>query len=242
MWESQTECALSVKHGNKDRILELWELLQPFTNNYIRRYLKGSERLYSAEDLKQEAYIAMVEAVELWQPERGQFLNVYAWRIKRHARGMRNESDAAFNAVSLDKPMTGETEDRRVNFLPDTSDDMGDAEQREYYRECAAIIDDICSTQMTPNQQEVIKRRYYDRQTYAQIGERIGLSVQRCRCLEFEALRICRRPRNLKRLEVYAGQYKGVGVRSFRERQASSVELAVEFLNTITHVNFSELF
>ena len=79
--EEQRKYIARIRQGERHLIPELWEMLRPLTARFINRYLmcRKSERLYDEADLWQESYIALVNALDYWQPEKGSFSMVYAW-------------------------------------------------------------------------------------------------------------------------------------------------------------------
>lgn len=121
------EIAAAVKAGHAD-VVDLWEAVQQFAAQRSSKWLKLGRGGVTFDDLQQEAFIAMLQALEDWDPDAGAFLTWYGIWIKnaftvacslRSAKGQRSPLEMA---VSLDAPVSenpdGET---LVDFLPDTS-------------------------------------------------------------------------------------------------------------------------
>ena len=234
--DKQSDYIERIQQGGRQLIPELWELLRPLTSAYINRYIfrNRGERLYDADDLMQESYLALLAALDYYQPEKGAFAAVYLWALQAATRATRGtvSRDAIFTATSLDEPLdySGETEITLGDQLEDTTagQSFEDAERREYFSELRRLFVEI-DIQLTPEQRAVIRARYYDGLTLLQTGERLCLTLEQCRSAEGKALRVFRKPHNLKRLRLFdGGGSAGTGYSTFIEHQASSVELAAE--------------
>ena len=121
------EIAAAVKAGRAD-VVDLWEAVQQFAAQRSGKWLRLGRGGVTFDDLQQEAFIAMIQALEGWDPDAGAFLTWYGFWIKnaftvacslRSAKGQRAPLEMA---VSLDAPVSenpdGET---LVDFLPDTA-------------------------------------------------------------------------------------------------------------------------
>ncbi len=71
----------------------------------------------TAEDLEQCAFLALEDALEAWNPERGLFLTLYGLRLKAAfsvaagVRTQRAKRDPLQTALSLDSPLTDDAGD-----------------------------------------------------------------------------------------------------------------------------------
>lgn len=121
------QIAAAVKAGHAD-VVDLWEAVQQFAAQRSGKWLRLGRGGVTFDDLQQEAFIAMIQALEGWDPDAGAFLTWYGIWIKnaftvacslRSAKGQRAPLEMA---VSLDTPVSenpdGET---LVDFLPDTA-------------------------------------------------------------------------------------------------------------------------
>ena len=129
------EIAAAVKAGHAD-VVDLWAAVQQFAAQRSGKWLRLGRGGVTFDDLQQEAFIAMIQALEGWDPDAGAFLTWYGFWIKnaftvacslRSARGQRAPLEMA---VSLDTPVSenpdGETlvdiaERRYVNNINLTS-------------------------------------------------------------------------------------------------------------------------
>ena len=84
--------------------------------------------------------------------------------------------------------------------------------------------------EMPEKQADVLYRRYWRNQTYAEAGEEIGIAVENVRNNESKGLRFFREPRNSRRLRPFYDFdcYSGTGLRAFRSSGASVQERYLE--------------
>ena len=133
---------------------------------------------------------------------------------------------------SLDESFTEDGETSLVDIVPGTED----VEERvldavEYCQLKAALWAEVDS--LPGNQPQVIHSRYQKGQTLKQTGEAIGVTPERVRIIESEALRELRKPRHGRKLcsflpEAAGSQiYRHGGVREFNRTWMSSTERAV---------------
>lgn len=231
----QLECLEAVRNGDTGRTGELWELLLPFSNSFIARYLRhnNGSRCYDEDDLRQETYFALLQALEIWKPEKGEFLTAYTWMIQKRLRtasGL-NGKDPIIHATSLDKPLDNEDDISMLSeIIPDKSAEQqfDNVDQAEYLSKTGQILNEICENQLNDKQKQVIKGKYYGNKALSELSEDMGVSFQRCSQIEKEALKIFQRPDNMKRIVPYYVTYSGTGLQAFKDHQSSCVERDVE--------------
>ena len=110
------ELATEIKQGSIDLLPELWEQIKLFIYKYCNRYFTlygGSCTKAGADvdDLIQEGYFALLDAVQAYKPESGyKFITFMSYPLKNHLNtiiGIRTASgknSALNNSMSLDKP------------------------------------------------------------------------------------------------------------------------------------------
>ena len=129
------ELAQRIKAGEKDLLGQLWEQTERLLRYLIERELRVSDKEERAEaagvtreDLYQEGYFALLQAVEAYDPETGftfsAFLKYPIKSAVNKAIGIRTaagRNDPAAGAVSLDAPVSGEDgeDDALVEALKD---------------------------------------------------------------------------------------------------------------------------
>ena len=178
------------------------------------------------EDLLQAALMGEHIAKMKYTPEKGAFSTFSAFYIRKEIRdllGIRN-GRLPPAIISLDEPISEESEDTRLDMLedktlPDKDEVLQDNERREGVR---AAIDRL------PDQQREVMRKYYLQGMGSKaIGDALGLTSPQVLHILAAARRAMRKDRLLRQLvEVEAPYYIRVGVNTFQSTRTSAVELA----------------
>lgn len=123
------QLAIFANDGNSQAILELWErvklLLYKMANRFYRRYGTNfcAMRGVTMDDLEQECFLAMLDAVRGFTPERGYKFTAYLTRASenrfRAVLGI-NKSDPLNICSSLNAPVSSDDADMEaVELIPD---------------------------------------------------------------------------------------------------------------------------
>lgn len=240
------ELAQRIKAGEKDLLGQLWEQTERLLKYMIDRELRVSDKEERAEaagvtreDLYQEGYFALLQAVEAYDPETGftfsAFLKYPIKSAVNRALKIRNGKaipDPLFTAINLDAPIRsqkGEPDGDRTyyNNHPDERDLIKEATER-LFRE--ALHEDLEKglAELPDREERVLRAKYYEGRPLEEIGSREGLSMERARQIEQDALEQLRARKDLQayRDEIitrYA--YKG-GFQRWKNTGESSVEAA----------------
>lgn len=107
------QIAAAVQAGQADR-LELWEAVRRFAYGRAYRWIRATEGRggVTVEDLMQCAFLALVAALEAWDPASGAFITMFAYKIKSAfteaigQRTQRDRLDPLDHALSLEHPLT----------------------------------------------------------------------------------------------------------------------------------------
>ena len=108
--KSNEELARLIQSGQRDRLLELWAQVRRFAMWRARRWARLG-RGVTVDDLEQEAFIALLDALERWREADGPFLAIYNLRLKAAftaatgQRTQRDRMDPLDLAASLDAPV-----------------------------------------------------------------------------------------------------------------------------------------
>lgn len=124
---SNEELATKIKAGERDKLLTLWEQVRRFAYQQARRWAAAGQGGTTVEDLKQEAFLALLDALEHWRPGAGSFLSMYALRLKAMftvatgQRTQRDRLDPLQGCLSLDTPLTDDDGDPLLlsDLIPD---------------------------------------------------------------------------------------------------------------------------
>lgn len=110
---STDQIAAAVQAGQADR-LELWEAVRRFAYGRAYRWIRATEGRggVTVDDLMQCAFLALVAALEAWDPAPGSFITLYGLKLKAAfteatgQRTKRDQLDPLEHALSLDVPLT----------------------------------------------------------------------------------------------------------------------------------------
>ena len=164
-------------------VLELWEAVRRFVEMKAAQYLRAADYNTIAEydDLVQDGFIAMLDAVELFDPERGaKFTTILGYTIRKrfaeeggHRSEKQQSSRAILYADSLDAPLYQGEEDGYsiVDALPDPCGEYAFAlvEYYDYMRYVRRLLYAALQS-LTDTQRERIIRYYFHNVTMEEMG------------------------------------------------------------------------
>lgn len=81
--ERTNQLAADVRDGKTD-ILTLWAAVERFASQQAGRWTRAFRESAGIEesDLMQTAFLALIEALTAWKPERGVFLTMFDFKLK----------------------------------------------------------------------------------------------------------------------------------------------------------------
>lgn len=195
---SNEELVVLIQAGERDKLLGLWEQVEKFVDMKAGKQaqaLKGFGGVTS-EDLYQSGYIALVAAVDSYDPAADcPFIPWLAFHLKTafaEAAGYRTSKQDMLNKTrSLDAPIQegGIDSDTAGTILSDPSatHDFQDAENRIWVEQLRVVLDKALA-ELPADQAELLHRRYYMGQTKKQTAAAIGVSREAVRRRENKAL------------------------------------------------------
>ena len=206
------EIAAAVQSGQADR-MELWEAVRRFSYDRAYRWYRAMEGRggMMLEDYIQVAFLALLDALESWDPTVGAFNTWFGLKLKgafTEAVGMRTQRDKRdpiHHALSLDAPLTESGEDLT---LADVIEDPRSEEEIEAVAELdyqqrrkqalATALDGL-----TEDQRRAVVLRHCHGLTVDQTASRMGTTRATARAAEQKGLRLLRHPKN-RELRQYA--------------------------------------
>ncbi len=284
MTNEQLVARIEAGEDEAENMLKLWQQTEGFIAKLAMKY-QGCTEL---DDLKQEGYIGLCEAVRQYDPDKGvPFINYAAlWirqvmrryidnccgtiRIPVHEREWEHKynrivkeyrkeygefpSDRALCVLlgvkweklreikrsvkmgqisSLSEPVAGEDEDITLYDMVASGEELEeDSIKRldtvDMGRELWIAVENL-----PDNLPEAVKLRYQDGMTLKEVGQSLGVGVERARQIEAKAMRTLRQQSRNKKFRAYYEQYltagpiHHIGVESFRRTHMSEVELEV---------------
>ena len=208
------EIAAAVQAGQADR-LELWEAVRRFAYDRASRWCRAMEGRGGMvlEDYIQVAFLALLEALESWDPAAGALLTWYGLKLKgafTEAAGMRTQRDKRdpiHHALSLDAPLTDSESGEDLTLADVIEDPYAAAEveavaeldyQQRRKQALAKALDGL-----TEDQRRAVVLRHCHGLTVDQTAARMGTTRATARAAEQKGLRLLRHPQN-RELRQYA--------------------------------------
>lgn len=203
------ELVALIQSGERDRLAELWAQVEKFVAMMARRRLVLSDGLGGVEfdDLYNAGYLALVAAVDSYNPEAGRafigWLSVALKTAFAEAGGYRSQKqarDPLHLVGSLDTSM-GDDEDGTAlgefQADPTAAQAFEDVEEAIYQEQLHAALDQVLAA-LPENQSTTIRRRFYDGQSLDEIAAREGVSKETIRQWQGKAMRaLCKERRRL---------------------------------------------
>lgn len=228
------ELAAQAKTGDRTALAALWEqntglLAMLFRRLYVRAGVRTAQAGVAWEDVEQCFFLAIVQAVEVYEPERGTlFTSVLGFAVKCvffeliGYRTERTKREPLNCACSLDEPVTGEdgSETPRGELTPDSTAEQAfeGAERRVYCEQLRRALDTEIA-RLSPIQQAAVRARFYENLTLSQTGERLHSSAEYARRQVDRALFLLRRSARLARFRermICEGAYHGTGWQAWK--------------------------
>ena len=207
---SNEELAKRIQQGERDQLLTLWAQVRRFARDRAFRWHRatGGRGGVTLDDLEQEAFIALLEALEGWDEKAGKFLTWYDLRLKAAftaataQRTQRDRKDPLQDCLSLDAPLADQEGDpfTLADTVPDqrAKDDLNTVEERDLQAGVRRVVDSLPA-----EQRRVILLRYFHDMTREQTAQRLHLTRARAAAIEATALRLLRHPVNSRVLLQY---------------------------------------
>lgn len=192
------ELAVLIQGGERDRLIELWQQVRRMALKEAVRWAAYHSNGVDAEDLEQAGFIALMRAVDGFDPTAGARFSTWYYHFLKadfeRATGRRTEKqqrDPLNDAASLDAPITEDSD----LFLGDTVSDpraeteIADVERRLDQHRLHAALETAIAT-LPPELQLVIRGRYFR-------GEIVDANAHN------KAMRLLRAPKCFQALRAY---------------------------------------
>ncbi len=185
--------------------LALWEAVQRFSHDQAYRWYKATEGRAGMvlEDFLQVSFLAVLDALEGWDPDKGAFLTWYALKLKSSfteaagQRTKRGKCDPLQNCVSLDMPLT-DSEDEALylgDVLPDpeAEEAIENVAERDRLHRLRDTLHLALQTLPT-TQRRVVVLRYCYGLTPDEIAARMNTTRAAIKVAEQKGIRLLRHP------------------------------------------------
>lgn len=245
--------------GNSYALGQLWELNKGLLRSmfwkwYPAHKAQADAHGLTADDFEQEGFFAIQHAAQTYDPAQGAFTTWLTAAMQRqiqrtltngHARNVTGEdgklhttsADPLNHCTSLDVPL--DDEDGGSATLGDLQEDPAaaaelDAVEDEVFREQLHSAMEEALAKLTDREADILRRRYYQRQRFREIGAAYDVAASRAQQVEKAAMRKLRRNPKLCRFHdevIQHHAYRGTGFGSW-QHSGSVEEHLVEYLES----------
>lgn len=197
---------VSAIQAGEDRMAELWAKVDRLVRWKASRImttleLRGNPCGVEFDDLYQSGYLALVAAVDSYNPESGAFSTWFMYHLKTayaEATGYRTkagQNEPLNNSISLDTPLSDDSDSDMMEVVadPDGQKPTQGVEEAIFHQQLHEAIEKALAT-LPEQSAEVLRLRHYQGLTLADVGERKGTTAERVRQMENKALRQLRKP------------------------------------------------
>lgn len=236
---SNEELVAQIQTGAIERMGELWEQVAGLVKWKAKRIMTVLEgrpgRGVEFEDLCQSGYLAMVAAVDTYDPAAGGTFSTWLMYHLKTAfaedtgyRTQKGRQEPLNNYLSLDTPLT---DDADSDDLMDVVADPAGLQWREsleesmWRKQLQEAVGAALST--VPEQyREILRLRYWEDMTLEDVGDLRGISKERVRQMENKGIRILRQPKTASQLYTFCDFdfYCGAGLGAFQNSGMSIQE------------------
>lgn len=238
------EMAVEIKAGRMG-YGELWAGVQRFVRQQAVIFFYRCEGRcihcgVELEDLMQCGFLALCDAVKAFDPARG--YKLLAWmkyplkcRFNEACNLRTTRQDPLNDCTSLDNPLDDETDDTIGDTVPDerAADEFTSTEDRLFNDQLHNALE-ISMHDLSERQADVIRRRYWNRDSLDAIADNLKVSRETVRQTERTALRNLRKPSCERLLRSFIDEmrsgyaWRSTGFHAWKNTRASCVERAVE--------------
>lgn len=237
------QLAWNVQNGNRAALTELWGAVRPLLFSLAWKFYtrQGKERCSShgitLEDLQQESFFALCDAVQAYRPEKGyQFTTYLHYATENRFKacmGIQGKGDALNHADRLERPIPGDEEGRKQGeTLPDEEAEaalfaVDDRQEQAHFRN---VLEQALG-ELSVVQEAVLRHRFTQRHTRQQTAQALHITPQEVRREEARALQLLRgKPAvlHLREEALETAAYHGTGWFAWYFEQGSVEERLVE--------------
>lgn len=225
---SNEELVAEIQAGSVELMGDLWEQVAGLIRWKAQMRMSDFENCgVELEDLCQSGYLAMVAAVNTYDPAAGGAFSTWLmYHLKNsfaEAAGCRTQKgrkEPLNNFISLDTPLTDDVDS---GDLMDVVADPAGLQWREcleestWRKQLQEAVGAALST--VPEQyREILLLRYWENMTLEDVGDLRGIGKERVRQMENKGIRILRQPKTASQLYAFYDFdfYSGTGLGAFR--------------------------
>ena len=237
------QLTLDIQNGNRAALSQLWEAVRPLLFSLAWKFYtrQGKARCSShgitLEDLQQESFFALCDAVQAYRPEKDyQFTTYLHYATENRFKacmGIQGKADALNHADRLERPIPGDEEGREQgDVIPDEKAEaalfaVDDRQEQAHFHN---VLEQALG-ELSVVQGAVLRHRFTYRHTRQQTAEALHITPQDVRREEARALQLLRGKPSvlcLREEVLETAAYHGTGWFSWYYEQGSVEERIVE--------------
>lgn len=237
---SNEELAIAIKAGEKEAMNQLYYQCKGFICKQAIRWGRAWRDCpsFDTEDLMQAGYMALYDAVEHYQPERGGFLNFLLFYLKNefsNVAGCRTPAqmkEPLNTYISLETPISADADGEITiaDTIQAEEEGFQRVEESVYQRQLSEIVHEALSA-LPDRQRLAIAGHYLQDYSLAQVGEEMNISGERTRQIIRDGLRSLRNGRYMQSLRDFmfpdADFYQYTGFNAWKHSGCSVQERAL---------------
>ena len=239
---SNEELAELIKDGDTGKLLQLWDGVRGYIAKAAYSYmlLCDGRNGVELEDLVQSGYIAMVAAVDSYEPGTAKFITWLAYYLKTafaeatNRRTEKQRKNPLHYAASLYAPVN-DAQDEPVLLLDTMSapDAFEDVERKIFAEQLRAELEAVLSAIPAKNA-NVLRLHFFEDMDLSEIATSLSESIAAVSACKREALHKMRQEVKTSKgvklrayIEERTNYYSGTGMSRYIETLSSPVELKV---------------
>lgn len=213
---SNEELVAAIQAGATERMGELWEQVAGLIKWKAKRIMNVLEacpgRGVEFEDLYQTGYLAMVAAVDTYDPAAGGVFSTWLMYHLKNAiaeatgyRTQKGKREPLNNSISLDTPLSDEAgSDDLMEVVADPSglQWQESLEESMWQKQLQETVETALAT-VPERYREILRLRYWENMSLRDIGNLHNVSWERVRQMENKGIRLLRQPRNACHLRPF---------------------------------------
>ena len=232
---SNEELVSLIQSGNVDYFADLWEQIERLVRWKAKRIISAIGNRAGAEfdDLYQSGYLAMVAAVNTYDPDSGNFAGWFMLHLRTafaEATGIRSKKqakDPIHSALSLEYPLSDDSDaNLLLEVIPDPTSEipLQRVEEQIYQQQLRNALE-MALDKLPDKQRDTLRKKYLEGIPVAQIAEINRMTRQAVAENERNGLRRLRLPGTAKLLRpFYDFDYYGLSGLSVFKNTGMSVQ------------------
>ena len=199
------ELIAEINNGNPAAVLVLWENVKRFAASQAKKYIARNgiqSKTCEAEDLIQEAFLALPEAIEKYKPGESSFLFFFSYILKNTFRnycGLNTSQGRKelYSDLSLSELLNPEDESG-ISYEDNLEDKRAAAafdyaEKKIFIEELSKELNKYLEKTLSEREREIIVSRFFLLKTQKDLAEEKSLSPARIQQIEEKAMKKMKR-------------------------------------------------